>query len=232
MAAEKVYEEVIRSGYAGPRGFGSLEAWARAFGITQTPAACPGPDCCNAGGALRFMYVPETGNRAGWYDFPDGSRVPAIQSSCASGGCPERDAAYHELAHIWDFRDDGVLSGELDRVMEVERKANRRLDVDDYYGRKAPERYLPSGQSPMQRHGDFPSAYFDTVDPRLPLGGEHFAEAVAAYFLIAEGERFDFPVCWVDEDPRCSPGRKYEYDRYDFIAELFGSAVESDSASD
>ena len=40
---------------------------------------------------------------------------------------------------------------------------------------KAPERYLPSGQSPMQRHGDFPSAYFDTVDPRLPLGGEHFA---------------------------------------------------------
>ncbi len=70
-AAEKVYAEVIRSGYAGPRGFGSLEAWARAFGISQAPAACPGPDCCNAGGALRFMYVPETGNRAGWYDFPD-----------------------------------------------------------------------------------------------------------------------------------------------------------------
>ncbi len=116
--------------------------------------------------------------------------------------------------------------------MEVVRKANRRLDVDDYYGRKAPERYLPSGQSPMQRHGDFPSAYFDTVDPRLPLGGEHFAETVAAYFLIAEGDRYDFPVCWTDEDPRCPAGTQYEYDRYDFIEELFGSAVESDSASD
>ena len=116
--------------------------------------------------------------------------------------------------------------------MEVVRKANRRLDVDDYYGRKAPERYLPSGQSPMQRHGDFPSAYFDTVDSRLPLGGEHFAEAVAAYFLIAEGDRHDFPVCWTDEDPRCPAGTQYEYDRYEFIEELFGSAVESDSASD
>ena len=30
-SVEKVYAEIIRTGYAGPRGFGSLEAWARAI---------------------------------------------------------------------------------------------------------------------------------------------------------------------------------------------------------
>ena len=109
--------------------------------------------------------------------------------------------------------------------MGVTRSADRRVDVDYYYGRKAPDRNLPNGKPPIVRHGDFPSAYFDTVDPRLPLGGEHFAEAVAAYFLIAEGERFDFPVCWTDEDPRCPAGRSYEYDRYDFMQELFQSST-------
>ena len=85
-----IYGEVIRDGYAGPRGFGSLEAWARAFGITPAPAACPGPDCCNAGGALRFMYVPNSVNMAGWHDYPDLARIPAIQTGCTRPVAPAR----------------------------------------------------------------------------------------------------------------------------------------------
>lgn len=84
----------------------------------------------------------------------------------------------------------------------------------------------------MRRHGDFPSSYFDSADPRQPAGGEHFAETMAAYFLIERGDRYDYPVCWVDEDPRCPADRKYEYDRYDFIQELFGSAEVYDGATD
>jgi hypothetical protein len=55
---------------------------------------------------------------------------------------------------------------------------------------------------------------------------------MAAYFLIERGDRYDYPVCWVDEDPRCPADRKYEYDRYDFIQELFGSAEVYDGATD
>jgi hypothetical protein len=132
QSVERVYGEVIRNGYTGPRGFGSLEAWARAFGVTPASDACPGPDCCNAGGALRFMYVPGAISRAGWHQFGDDRLAPAIQTGCATDDCPYPDIAYHELAHIWDFRDDGALSTALDRAMGVERKANRRVDVDHY----------------------------------------------------------------------------------------------------
>ena len=38
-------------------------------------------------------------------------------------------------------------------------------------------------------------------------------------------------ACWADEDPRYPPGMKYEHDRYDFIQELFESAVASDKAA-
>jgi len=115
--------------------------------------------------------------------------------------------------------------------MGVTRSADRRVDVDYYYGRKAPDRNLPNGKPPIVRHGDFPSAYFDSADPSQPAGGEHFAETVAAYFLIAEGAACYFAVCWADEDPRCPAGAKYEFDRYDFIQELFESAVASDKAA-
>jgi hypothetical protein len=219
------YGEIILNGYAGSRGFGSLEAWAQAFGISQAPDTCPGPDCCNAGGALRFMYVPNAVNMAGWYDYPDLARIPAIQTGCTMDDCPGKDVAYHELAHLWDFRGDGALSSALDRAMEVGRKANRRVDVDHYYGRKANESYLPAGKPPVQQHGDFPRAYFDSADPTQPAGGEHFAETVAAYFLVAKGADYYFATCWTDEDPRCPAGTAYEYDRYDFMRGLFGAAT-------
>ena len=93
------------------------------------------------------------------------------------------------------------------------------------------ESYLLSDQPPARWHGDFPSRYFDSADPTQPAGGEHFAETVAAYFLIEQGDRYDYPVCWTDEDPRCPAGARYEYDRYDFIQELFESAVASDKAA-
>lgn len=231
-SVERVYAEIIRTGYAGPRGFGSLEAWARAFGVTPASDACPGPDCCNAGGALRFMYVPGAISRAGWHQFGTDQLVPAIQTGCATDDCPYPDIAYHELAHIWDYRLDGALSSELDAAMGVVRKDNRRVDVDHYFGRKPAETYRPANLPPMRRHGDFPSSYFDSADPRQPAGGEHFAETVAAYFLLTQGDKYDYPVCWVDEDPRCPAGRKYEYDRYDIMAELFKAAVEAAGASD
>lgn len=229
---ERIYREVILSGYAGERGFGSVKAWAQAFGISQAPAACPGPDCCNAGGALRFMFVSGEVNKAGWYDYPGLARIPAIQSGCDIPGCPKTDTAYHELAHLWDFRLDGALSAKLDEAMGVVRKANRRVDVDHYFGRAPVEAYLPSGQPPVRRHGDFPSSYFDSTDPRQPVGDEHFAETVAAYFLVTHSADYYYAVCWTDEDPRCPAGAKYEYDRYDFMMELFKAAVEADGAAD
>jgi hypothetical protein len=225
-AMERIYGEVIVTGYTGSRGFGSLEAWARAFGVTQAPAACPGPDCCNAGGALRFMFVSGSVNRAGWYDYPGLARVPAVQTGCPNQDCPAKDVAYHELAHLWDFRGDGALSTALDRAMGVERNADRGVDVEYYYGRKASDDYPPTGKPPFVQHGDFASTYFNSIHPMQPAGGEHFAETVAAYFLIEQGADYDYPVCWADEDPRCPPEKRYEYDRYDFIAELFASAAE------
>jgi len=87
------------------------------------------------------------------------------------------------------------------------------------------ENCLPSGQPPARRHGDFPQAYFDSADPTQSLGGEHFAETVAAYFLIEQGGDYDYAVCWSDEDSRCSAGASYGYDRYDFMQELFQSST-------
>jgi hypothetical protein len=219
---------VILAGYAGPRGFGSLEAWARAFGVTQAPAACPGPDCCNAGGALRFMFVPDAVNKAGWYDYPDLTRVPAIQTSCDIVDCPSLHTAFHELAHLWDFRNEGALSAALDTAMGVERTADRRVDIAHYYGKKPSGSYLSTGQAPVAQYGDFASTYFNSLDSRQPAGGEHFAETVAAYFLIEQGDRYDYPICWTDEDPRCPAGVRYEYDRDDFMEQLLRTAVESD----
>jgi hypothetical protein len=227
---ERIYGEVIFAGYAGSKGFGSLEAWARAFGVTQVPAACPGPDCCNAGGALRFMFVSGAVNKAGWYDYPGLARVPAVQTGCPILDCPATDVAYHELAHLWDFRGDGTLSTALDRAMGVVRTADRGVDVDTYYGRKPSEAYLPTGKPPILRHGDFASTYFNSIHPAQPAGGEHFAESVAAYFLIEQGGDYDYAVCWSDEDPRCPPEQSYEYDRYDFIQEVFRSAIAGDDS--
>ena len=48
------------------------------------------------------MYVPNSVNMAGWHDYPDLARIPAIQTGCTQTGCPGKDVAYHELAHLWD----------------------------------------------------------------------------------------------------------------------------------
>jgi len=207
---EKSYGNVILNGYASPKGLGSLETWAQEFGLERVPAGCPGPNCCHAGGALRFMYVPGQVNRANWYDLVGIGPVPGIQTGCDMADCPNKDVAYHELAHIWDMRKNGTLGTELDAAMQVKRDPRGKLDIEHYYGRKPSDEYWPDGIPPVQKHGDFPTAYFGA-------SGEHWAETMAAYFLIDQGDEYYYAVCWTDEDPRCPSGERYEYDRYDFV---------------
>ena len=104
-----IYGEVIRDGYAGPQGFGSLDAWAQVFGITPAPLL-PRPHLLQRRQCASLHVVPNAVNMAGWYDYPDLARIPAIQTGCTMDDCPGKDVAYHELAHLWDFRGDGALS--------------------------------------------------------------------------------------------------------------------------
>lgn len=234
------YADAVENGYAGADGFGSLEAWASAFGLSRAPAGCPGPNCCGAGGALRMVYVPDAIQTAAWYELADGRRIATIQTGCGESRCA-LDGVYHELAHIWDLRWHGALGAQLDTAMEVARDRAGRVDLDVYYGRKIPggESAEPAAaraegstrapathdsyRAPVQVHGDFPTAYFNRMHPSLPAGVEHFAETVMAYFLIEQGARYGFAACWSDEDLRCGSGRSYDYDRGDFVRNLINS---------
>ena len=235
------YAGAVENGYAGTDGFGSLEAWATAFGLSRAPAGCPGPNCCGAGGTLRMVYVPGAIQMAAWYELADGRRVAAIQTGCGESRCA-LDGVYHELAHIWDLHWHGALGAQLDTAMEVVRNEAGRVDLDVYYGRKIPggesakeavaraqdSTRVPAAndgyRAPGQVHGDFPTAYFNRTHPSLPAGVEHFAETVMAYFLMEQGARYGFAACWSDEDPRCASGQRYEYDRGDYIRRLLSSA--------
>jgi hypothetical protein len=216
------YSRAIEQGLAGSAGFGSLAAWASAFGLSRVPAACPGSACCGAGGALRLAYAPNSIQTTAWYQLPDGNRVPVIQTGCASAGC-SLDGVYHELAHVWDLRHGGTLGAQLDTAMGVVRDGAGRVDLDHYFGRQAAQASAAARAAPAQVHGDFATTYFNRMDPRLPAGVEHFAETVMAYFLLEQGDHYGFAACWTDEDPRCKPGQHYEYDRGDYIRRLISS---------
>ena len=136
-AAERVYGEVIRSGYAGSRGFGSLEAWARAFGISQAPAAAPAPIAATPVARCASCMCPKPGIAPVGTTSRTGRASPPSSRAAPAAVAPRETPPTMSWPTSGISGDDGVLSGELDRVMEVVRKANRRLDVDDYYGRKA-----------------------------------------------------------------------------------------------
>ena len=210
VALVERYRQVIHNGYAGPRGFGDLDVWARESGITPAPAECP--DCANAGGALRIMYVPSAANKGGWYGLC-GAKLPGIQHGGLQPDIPTKGDLYHELAHVWDRTlDESRFGPSLETAMGVQRVG--RAVVQDAYQKSKPD------------HGDFPTAY-SMSDP-----SEHLADTVEGYFLTGEyaagslsgRDAYDYETqistCWVDEDPRCQPGTRYEYDRYDFVRDL------------
>lgn len=219
------YADAVENGYAGADGFGSLAAWASAFGLSRAPAGCPGPNCCGAGGALRMVYVPGAIQSAAWHELADGSRVAAIQTGCGESRCA-LDGVYHELAHVWDLHWHGALGAQLDTAMGVVRDEAGRVDTGLYYGRRDTEKRAspPPAPAAVHLHGDFPTAYFNRMHPSLPAGVEHFAETVMAYFLMEQGARYGFAACWSDEDPRCDSGRRFDYDRGDFVRRLLSSA--------
>lgn len=224
QAATAIFSQAIEQGYAGPDGFGSLEKWAEAFGLSRVPPGCPGETCTNAGGALRVVYIYGIRPQAGWFALPDGSTVPAVKMGHLWPANVTAAMAYHELAHIWDLHVDGDLGTQLDAAMQVERDADGAVILDRYYGQTTGTWTAPagpaSGRPPVQDHGEFPSNHINRQDARVPAGAEHFAETAMAYFQMLHGQGVDFPVCWTDEDPRCPPGQRYAFDRGDFMRDL------------
>jgi hypothetical protein len=207
------YRRVIQDGYAGSHGFGDLDVWARESGITLAPAECP--DCPNAGGALRIMYVPGAANQGGWYGLC-GIQLPGIQHGTPEHDFPGKGVIYHELAHVWDRTlDESRFGPSLEIAMGVQR-VGRVVDQGTY-------------QKGKPNHGDFPTAY------SMSWPSEHLADSVESYFLtdeyaagsLSDRDVYEYEtqvgICWVDEDSRCQPGAHYEYDRYDFVRQLFRS---------
>jgi hypothetical protein len=191
---KQVYDDAILNGYAGPKGFGSLDRWGSAFGISRAK-----PNGTNAGGAIRLIYKPEKVAHAGWNQTPLG-RIPSVDFGDARVPVADTYQAYHELAHVWDGAQSSTLHESMSTAMGVkETDAGRVTDIE--------------------HHGNFPTSYAATGGV-----SEDFADSVAAYFLMkAENDDWadDDPRSGYTPDANWYPPDRM--DRHDYLEKLFAS---------
>jgi hypothetical protein len=204
-----ICEDVIYNGYAGARGFGSVDQWASAFGITKAPSECP--DCGYAGGAIRLAYFADNIARGGHSGTPMGDVVPIIKFGDTRTPVAEAKTVYHELAHIWDRTHGETLNADMKDIVG----ASLYRDYDE----------SKPARTDVANHGNFPTEYAKAAP------WEDFAESVTAYFLV--DAHFAWYPDWSDDDPRyldssgnpVSPDTIWyppdRMDRYDYIESLF-----------
>jgi hypothetical protein len=195
--------EGVHDGYSGSvKGFGSLEGWARASGITRYPDAKG-----ELGLAIRLVLVPKDSSYGCWVDSPSG-KVPII--GLGVGDTTSLEEAYHELAHILDGPED-YWSKRMAAAVGVQRYRG-------YDGSSPGE-----GRTDVAAHGNFPTSYAETNHR------EDFADSVMVYFLGNPEVGYEN---WADDgseyqgiygelaDARWYPADRT--DRYDYVEWIFG----------